>query len=170
MQRLAYMVESVRREESGLSKLETVGLIAFVFSLLAMVPPVREFAVTAVGTVFGQIDEETGHINDFSVATRGIAVAVAAVAVFIGSGWLVLWTDVGKRLAFLLTGTATFGWLVINGILFVVYAPRGIQPVNLEGLNAVQMRLPSIAMTLGAFVLFLMFTVALTRYEADVED
>ena len=170
MQRLTHIVDRVRRDESGLSKLETAGLIAFTLSLLAMVPPVREFAVNAIGTVFGQVDEDTGHINDFSVATRGIAVTAGAVLVFVGSGWMVLWTDVGKRLAFLLTGTATFGWLVINGILFVVYAPRGIQPANLEGLNAVQMRLPSIALTLGAFVLFLMFMVALTRYEADVED
>lgn len=170
MRRIANIVAGVRRDEAGLSKLEMVGLIAFVLSLLSMVPAIRDFAVNAIGTVFGQIDEETGHVNDFSVATRGIAVTIGAVAVFIGSGWMVLWTDVGKRLAFLLTGAATFGWLAINGILFVVYAPRGIRPANLEGLNAVQMRLPSIAMTLGSLVLFLMFTVALTRYEADVED
>ena len=73
----------------------------------------------------------------------------------------------GKRLAFLLTGAGTFGWLVINGILFVVYAPRGIRPANLEGLNAFQMRLPAIALTLAALVLLLMFLTALSRYEAD---
>ena len=156
--------------EAGLSSLEALGLAAFVISLLAMIPFVREFAVNAIGIVFNQIDEDTGHINDFSVAMRGFAVAVGAVLLFIGSLWLVLWTDVGRRLSFLLTGAAVFGWLAINGILFVVYAPRGIRPENLEGLNAFQMRLPSIALTLGSFVILAMFLVALTRYEADTAD
>lgn len=160
----------IRSEESGLSKLETVGLIAFVASLLAMIPFVREFVVNAIGVVFNQVDPETGHPNDFSVAMRGFAITIGSIIVFIGTGWLLLWTNLGKRLAFLLTGAATLGWLVINGVLFVVYAPRGIRPENLEGLNAFQMRLPSIALTLGALVLLLMFLVALTRYEADTED
>ncbi len=163
-------IDVVRRDESGLSKLETFGLIAFVLSLLAMVPFIRDLAINTVGIVFDQFDEETGQHSDLSVAARGIVIVAGAVIVFIGAGWMVLWTDVGKRLAFLLTGAATFGWLTVNGILFTVYAPRGIRPANLEGLSALQMRLPAIAMSLGAFVLFLMFTVALTRYEADVEE
>lgn len=163
-------INSVRHDESGLSKLETAGLIAFALSVLAMIPAFREFAVGAIGTVFGQIDEETGHVNDFSLAMRGIAITVGSVVVFIGSGWMVMWSNLGKRLAFLLTGAATFGWLAINGLLFVVYAPRGIRPANLEGLNAIQMRLPAIALMLGSFVLTVMFLVALTRYEADTED
>jgi len=117
--------------------------------------------------VFNQIDEKTGEINDFSTAMRGFFVVIGSIIVFIGSGWMLLWTNVGKRLAFLLVGAATFGWLTINGILFIVYAPRGIRPVDLEGLNAIQVRLPALAMTLGSFVLFLMFSVALARYEAD---
>ena len=157
----------LRRDESGLSTLEALGLLAFVVSLLALVPAVREFAISLIGSVFNQIDPETGHPNEFSTAMRGFAVVGGAVIVFIGSGWLLLWTDLGRRLAFLLTGAGTFGWLVINGILFIVYAPRGIRPANLEGLNALQVRLPAIAMTLGALVLLLMFLTALGRYEAD---
>lgn len=168
--RIKAAMDTMRKDESGLSKLETAGLIAFVLSVLAMIPVVREFGVNAIGTVFGQIDEETGHVNDFSLAMRGLAITIGAVVVFIGSGWLVMWSNLGKRLAFLLTGAATFGWLMINGILFIVYAPRGIRPANLEGLNAVQMRLPSIALTVASFVLLMMFIVALTRYEADTED
>ena len=158
------------RNEQGLSTLEALGLLAFVISLLAMVPFIREFAVNAIGIVFNQVEEETGHPNEFSTAMRGIAIAAGAVLVFIGSLWLVLWTDVGKRLSFLLTGAAVFGWLVINGILFIVYAPRGIRPENLEGLNAFQMRLPSIALTFGSLVILLMFLVALSRYEADTAE
>ena len=157
----------LRRDESGLSTLEALGLLAFVVSLLALVPAVREFTIGLIGSVFNQVDPETGHPNQFSTAMRGFAGVGGAVVVFIGSGWLLLWTDLGKRLAFLLTGAGTFGWLVINGILFIVYAPRGIRPANLEGLNALQIRLPAIALTLAALVLLLMFLTALNRYEAD---
>jgi len=154
-------------DESGLSKLEWVGLIAFIASLLYMVTPIREFIVNTIGIVFDQVDETTGEISDFSTAMRGIFIVGGAVVVFIGSGWLLLWTNLGARLATLITGAATFGWLTINGILFVVYAPRGIRPNDLEGLNAFQVRLPSLAMALGSFILFLMFTIALSRYEKD---
>jgi hypothetical protein len=164
MQRI---INLARRDESGLSKLEAIGLVAFAVSLLALLPFVRDFMVNLIGSVFNQIDPETGHPNQFSTAMRGIAVVGGAIIVFIGSGWLLLWTDLGKRLAFLLTGAGTFGWLVINGILFIVYAPRGIRPVNLEGLNAFQVRLPAIALTLAALILLLMFLTALSRYEAD---
>ena len=159
----------VRRDESGLSSLEAIGLIAFVVSLLMLIPAVREFTIALIGAVFNQTDPVTGEPNEFSTAMRGFAVVGGAIVVFIGSGWLLLWTDVGKRLAFLLTGAGTFGWLVINGILFIVYAPRGIRPENLEGLNALQTRLPAIAMTAGSLVLLLMFLTALSRYEADNE-
>ena len=154
-------------DESGLSKLEWVGLIAFIASLLYMVTPICEFIVNTIGIVFDQVDETTGEISDFSTAMRGIFIVGGAVVVFIGSGWLLLWTNLGARLATLITGAATFGWLTINGILFVVYAPRGIRPNDLEGLNAFQVRLPSLAMALGSFILFLMFTIALSRYEKD---
>ena len=167
MQRPSQITRRFVSEEAGLSRLEWVGLIAFIASLLYMVTPIRELIVNTIGIVFGQVDETTGEINDFSTAMRGIAIAGGAVIVFIGSGWLLLWTNLGSRLALLLTGAATFGWLTINGLLFIVYAPRGIRPNDLEGLNAFQVRLPSIAMTLGAFILFLMFTVALSRYESD---
>lgn len=161
------MIRRIKGDESGLTKLETLGLIAFVVAILSMVSPIRVFVVDLIGIVFGQMDPETGHPNEFSTFTRGVAIAGGAVLVFIGSGWFLLWTNLGKRLSFLLTGAATFGWLVINGILFVVYAPRGIRPENLEGLTSMQTRLPAIAMTAGSFVLLLMFLIALNRYESD---
>lgn len=160
-------LEILRRDESGLSKLELVGLVAFVVSILSLFGPLREWAINFIGIVFDQIDPDTGELTEFSTAMRGFAIVGGSIIVFIGTGWLLLWTNLGKRLAFLLTGAATFGWLVINGILFVVYAPRGIRPENLEGLNAFQMRLPAMAMTAGSIVLMLMFLTALSRYEAD---
>jgi hypothetical protein len=164
---MSRIMNVLRRDESGLSSLEAVGLAAFVVSLLLLIPAFRDLTIGLIGVVFDQRDPTTGELNEFSTAMRGFAVVGGAVVVFIGSGWLLLWTDVGKRLAFLLTGAGTFGWLMINGILFVVYAPRGIRPENLEGLNAIQVRLPAIAMTAGSLVLLLMFLTALSRYEAD---
>jgi len=167
MNRLHLFSGKLRSDQSGLSRLELLGLIAFIASLLAMVPFVRDWVINAIGVVFGQVDADTGEINEFSTAMRGFAIAGGAVLVFIGSGAMLLWTNLGKRLAFMITGAATFGWLTINGILFIVYAPRGIRPSNLEGLNSIQVRLPALAMTLGSFVLFLMFALALSRYESE---
>ena len=156
-------------DESGLSKLEALGLFLFVVSLLSLFGPIREFAVNSIGIVFDQRDADTGELTDFSVAARGFGIVFGAVVVFIGFAWVVLWTDLGKRLSILVAGAGVFGWLVINGFLFVVYAPRGIRPENLEGLNAMEVRIPAIAMTAVAFILFLMFLTALSRDESDTE-
>ncbi len=163
------MIRRIRADQTGASSLEILGLAAFVISLLALIPFVRDTFIDFLGVIFDQRDADTGELTDFSVAMRGFGIVAGSIIVFIGAGWFLLWTNLGKRLAFLLTGAATFGWLVINGILFIVYAPRGIRPENLEGLNAFQIRLPALAMTLGSLVLFAMFSVALTRYEADAE-
>lgn len=156
-------------DESGLSKLEALGLFLFIVSLLSLFGPIREFAVNSIGIVFDQRDADTGELTEFSVAARGFGIVFGAVVVFIGFAWVVLWTDLGKRLSILVAGAGVFGWLVINGFLFVVYAPRGIRPENLEGLNAMEVRIPAIAMTAVAFILFLMFLTALSRYESDTE-
>lgn len=156
-------------DESGLSKLEALGLFLFVVSLLSLFGPIREFAINTIGIVFDQRDPDTGELTDFSVAARGFGVVFGAIATFLGTGWVILWTNLGKRLSILVAGAGTFGWMVINGFLFVVYAPRGIRPENLEGLNAIEMRIPAIALTAGSFIIFLMFLTALSRYESDTD-
>jgi hypothetical protein len=166
MRRLEQAVQRFSDDERGLSTLMWLGIAFVVVSLLAMIPFVRDLVVDIVGIVFDRRDD-AGELTDFSVAMRGIFIAVGAVLVFIGAVWLVLYTDVGARLGFLLTGAALFGWLTINGILFTVFAPRGIRPESLEGLDAFEIRVPAIAMTLGSFVLFVMFLIALDRYEKD---
>jgi len=155
------------RREDGLSRLEWLGIVAGILLLLAMIPVVRDFMASLVGLVFNRRDPTTGEVTAFSQLMRGIGITIGAVIVFIGSAWLVLMTNLGRRLAFLLVGAATTGWLTMGGLLFVVFAPRGARPANLEGLNAFQMRIPALAMTLGAAVLFAMFVVALDRYEHD---
>jgi len=167
MTRPSAAIRRIVRSESGLGTLEILGLIAMVALFLAMIPFVREGVQDIVGAIFNRRDPDTGEITDFSQMMRGVFFTVGAVVVFIGAGWLILSTNLGKHLAFLVTASAVFGWLTLSGILFVVYAPRGIRPANLEGLNAFQIRVPAIALAMGAFILFVMFVMALDRYERD---
>lgn len=158
------------RSEHGLSTLEKLGLAGIVISVLAFIPAARGLLGDFYDDVFKQVDEQTGEITSFSIAARGVMIAVFSVVAFLGSGLLLLYTNLGRRLAFLVAGAATFGWLVIGGALFIIYAPRGLRPRTFEGLNAFQIRVPAIAMTLGAVVLFLMFIVALDKYEREAAE
>lgn len=154
---------------SGLSALEWLGVASIIITVLAFVPVFRGWLADGYDAVFRQIDGETGEISDFSIAARGILITIVALLSFVGTGILILYTNVGKRLAFLIAGAATFGWLVVGSMLFVVYAPRGLKPENLEGLNSFQIRVPAIAFTLASLILFLMFVAALDRYEKQTE-
>lgn len=99
----------------------------------------------------------------------GIILTLASVLLFYGSIYLFNYTNLGKRLGFLVTGAATFGWMSITSLLFVVYAPRGPKPDNIEGLNAFEIRVIPITFLLVSLVLFLVFLVALHQYEEAQE-
>lgn len=99
----------------------------------------------------------------------GIILTVVSVLLFVGSIYLFNHTNLGKKLAFLVTGAATFGWLAIGSMLFVVYAPRGPSPQNIEGLNAFEIRIIPITYLLVSLVLFLAFLTALHQYEQTLE-
>ncbi len=99
----------------------------------------------------------------------GILLTAVSVALFYGSIYLFNYTNLGKRLGFLVTGAATFGWLAITSLLFVIYAPRGPKPDNIEGLNALEIRIIPITYLLVSTVLFLVFLVALHQYEEAQE-
>lgn len=162
------LLHRIHSDESGLSTLERIGVVAIIITVLSFIPPVRSLLGDFYDLVFKQRDE-AGEITQFSIAARGILITVLSIAIFNGLGWLILATNLGKRLAFLVGGAATFGWLAIGGLLFVIYAPRGIRPANLEGLNAFEIRIPAIAVTVGSFILFMMFVIALDRYEKEAE-
>ncbi len=100
----------------------------------------------------------------------GIILTAASVVIFFGSVYLLNYTNLGKRLAFLVTGAGIFGWSTIGSLLFVIYAPRGPRPENIEGLNAFEIRIIPIAYTLVSFILFLMFIVAMNQYEESQEQ
>lgn len=95
----------------------------------------------------------------------GIILTIAAVLLFYGSMYLLNSTNLGRRLGFLVSGAAVFGWLTITSLLFVIYAPRGPKPDNIEGLNAFEIRVIPITYLLVSLVLFLVFLVALHQHE-----
>lgn len=163
------MREMRMRGDAGLSTLEKIGVLSLIVVVLAFIPLVRGLMADVWDAIFKQTDDG-GDLTAFSIAAKGILITVVAIASFIGTGWLILSTNVGRRLGFLIAGAATFGWLVIGSMLFVVYAPRGLRPRDLEGLNAWEMRVPAVAFTLASLILFLMFVVALDNYERESAD
>lgn len=99
----------------------------------------------------------------------GVILVAASVLLFYGSIYLFTYTNLGKRLGFLVTGAAVFGWATISSLLFVVYAPRGPKPDNIEGLNALEIRVIPITYLVVSLVLFMVFLVALHQYEETKE-
>jgi hypothetical protein len=95
----------------------------------------------------------------------GIILTVAAFAIFYGSIYVLLRTNTGRRLSLLLTGAGIFGWLTISSMLFVIYAPRGPRPADIEGLNAFEVRVIPIAYLVVSAALFAGFLVALKQHE-----
>ena len=75
----------------------------------------------------------------------------------------------GGRLGLLLTGAGIFGWLTITSMLFVVYAPRGPRPADIEGLNAFEIRIIPLAYLVVSLAIFIGFLVALKQYE-DLQE
>ncbi|MGA7096385.1 MAG: sugar transferase [Acidimicrobiia bacterium] len=122
--------------------------------------------ILAQGDFFRQFFRSLFSANLF---VTGIILTLAAVGLFYGSIYLFNYTNLGKRLGFLVTGAAVFGWLTITSMLFVIYAPRGPKPDDIEGLNAFQIRIIPITYLLVALVLFLAFLVALNQYEESQE-
>ncbi len=99
----------------------------------------------------------------------GVILTAAALLLFYGSIYLFNRTNLGKRLGVLVTGAAVFGWLTISSVLFVIYAPRGPKPDDIEGLNAFEIRIIPITYTLVTAVIFIAFLVALHQYEEAQE-
>ena len=169
MTSLRNLRDKVLQDQRGISTLEWVGLVAAVLAIAVFIPAVRSVFAALFDATLGQKDDN-GDLTSTAIALRGIAITIVSIVAFVGTGFLILYTDLGKRLAFLVTGAATFGWMIVGSMLFVVYAPRGLRPANLQGLNAFQIRIPAIALTLASLILFLMFVAALDRYDKEQPD
>ena len=105
-----------------------------------------------------------------NLAVTGILLTLAAIALFYGSVYLFNHTNLGRKLGFLVTGVAIFGWLSISSLLFTVYAPRGPRPENIEGLNAFEVRIIPLTFLLVSLVLFFVFLTALHQYESTRDE
>ena len=148
------------RRDAGLGRLEWLGIAAAVAGLAVFVPPLRG----AIGDFY----EWAIWGNQFR---RGLLIGIGSFVIFGGTVYLLLWTNVGTRLGFLISGAALTGFAALNGLLFVLYSPRGPRPADIEGLNAFQIRIMPGAMMVGSAILFAMFLVALSRLEAaDKEE
>lgn len=99
----------------------------------------------------------------------GIILTLAAFAIFYGTIYLLLYTNTGKRLGLLLAGAGIFGWLTISSLLFVIYAPRGPRPADIEGLNSFEVRIIPITYLVVSASLFVGFLVALRQHEELAE-
>lgn len=99
----------------------------------------------------------------------GILLTLASIAVFYGTIYLLTYTNLGKKLAFLVTGAGITGWWTIGSLLFVLYAPRGPRPDEIEGLNAFEIRIIPLTFMMVSAILFVMFLVALKQYEETQE-
>lgn len=100
----------------------------------------------------------------------GILLTLVSILVFYGTIYLLNYTNLGKKLGFLVTGAGIFAWNTIGSLLFVMYAPRGPRPAEIEGLNAFEIRVIPITFMLVSAILFVMFLVALNQYEQTQEQ
>jgi hypothetical protein len=161
------MIRRIRSDERGLSRLEWLGIALLVVVLLSLLPQVRAAIDWAYETLVGKNNVGPDGEPQPGVLVRGIIVAVGSAAVFVGTVYLINFTNLGHRLAFLVTGAATFGFLAVVGLLYTLYAPRGLRPTLIDGLNAFQIRILPGALMVGSIILFAMFVAALGRLDAE---
>lgn len=163
------MMRRLHTDERGMSKLEWLGIALTILVLLSMIPQFRAALDVLYENLVGKNNVDVDGNPAPGVLVRGIIVGVSSLAVFWGSVFLINYTNLGRRLAFLVTGAAFFGFMGIVGMLYTIYAPRGLRPTLIEGLNAFQIRILPGALMLGSMLLFAMFVAALSRYEAEQE-
>ena len=162
-----HIIDRTRSDERGLSTLEWIGIVTAVLVLAALIPQVRSAIDMLYENLVGKNNVGPDGEPQPGVLVRGIIVGVGALAVFAGSIWLLNYTNLGRRLAFLITGAAFFGFMTIVGLLYTIYAPRGLRPTLVEGLNAFQIKILPGALMLASLILFVMFVAAMSRYEAE---
>jgi len=164
------LLRRVRHDERGWSGLEWLGVILAVFVVLSLVPQFRHALDWAYEHLVGKNNVDADGNPAPGVLVRGIIVGVASIGIFAGAIFIINYTNLGRKLAFLVTGAAFFGFLAIVGLLYTLYAPRGLRPTLIEGLNSFQLRILPGAMMVGALILFAMFVVAMSRVEAEEEE
>ncbi|WKZ82090.1 MAG: hypothetical protein QY307_08350 [Acidimicrobiia bacterium] len=163
------MIRRIHEDDQGLTRLEWLGVALTVLVLASMIPQFRALLDVAYENLVGKNNVGPDGNPAPGVLVRGLIVAISSLAVFWGTIFIINYTNLGRRLAFLTTGAAFFGFLAIVGLLYTLYSPRGLRPTLVEGLNAFQLRILPGALMLASLLLFAMFLTALSRYEAEQE-
>jgi hypothetical protein len=153
-----------------LKPLHLLGIALAVLVLLSLVPQFRTALDVVYENLVGKNNVGPDGEPKPGVLVRGIIVTAASLAIFVGSIVFINYTNLGRRLGFLVTGTAFFGFLAIVGLLYSLYSPRGLRPTSTAGLNAFQLRILPGALALGSLILFAMFLIALDRLESGADD
>lgn len=164
------LTDRLRHDERGLSSLEWIGIVTAIVVLLVFIPQVRAAIDVAYETLVGKNNVGPDGEPMPGVLVRGIIVGVGSLIVFCGSIFLINYTNLGRRLAFLVTGATFFGFLAIVGLLYTMYAPRGLRPTLIDGLNAFEIRILPGGMMLASMIMFVMFVAAMSRYEAELDE
>jgi hypothetical protein len=160
-------MRAIRHDERGLGVLHWIGIVLAVLVLLSLIPQFRAAIDVLYENLVGKNNVGPDGEPQPGVLVRGIIVAVSSLVVFVGSILLINYTNLGRRLAFLVTGAGFFGFMAVIGLLYSLYAPRGLRPESLEGLNAFQIRILPVALMIGSLILFAVFLTAMNRYEAE---
>lgn len=160
-------LRKLHTDEGGLTRLEWIGLGLTIFIVLSFIPAFRSLLADVYDWAVGRNTVDAQGNPAPGVLVRGLIVAVGSLAVFVGTIWLIKFTNLGNRLAFLLTGASFFGFLAIVGLLYTLYAPRGLRPTLVDGLNAFQLRILPGSLMVASAILFVMFIAALSRLEAE---
>jgi hypothetical protein len=163
------VIRRIHTDERGLSRLEWLGVALTVFILLSLIPQFRAGLDVLYENLVGKDNVNAAGEPAPGVLVRGIIVGVGAIAVFWGTVFTINYTNLGRRLAFLITGAAFFGFLAMVGLLYTLYAPRGLRPTVVDDLNSFQLRILPGALMVGSVLLFAMFVAALSRLEAEEE-
>lgn len=159
----------LRSDEGGLTLLEWLGIVMGILVLLAFIPQFRNGIDILYENLVGKDNVGPDGEPAPGVLVRGIIVGVGSIAVFVGTVYLITYTNLGRRLGFLVTGAGFFGFMAIVGLLYTLYAPRGLRPTLIDGLNAFQLRILPGALMVGSMLLFIMFVAAMSRLEAEDE-
>ena len=164
---MSRLIQRIRTDERGLSGLEWVGVSLAILVLLSLVPQFRHGLDWFYEHLVGKNNVDAAGNPAPGVLVRGIIVGVTSIAVFAGAIFLINYTNLGRKLAFLVTGAAFFGFLAIVGLLYTLYAPRGLRPALIEGLNSFQLRILPSALMISSLILFAMFVAAMSRMESE---
>lgn len=167
---MSRITSRLHADERGLTKMEWLGVVLVVFILLTLIPQFRAGLADVYDLMVGRDKVDADGRPAPGVLVRGLIVAFGSLAVFVGPIYLINYTNLGNRIAFLITGAGLFGFLAIVGLLYTLYAPRGLRPELIDGLNAFQIRILPGALMVGSMILFAMFIAALSRLEAETRD